>query len=49
MGYKQGQGILWQGNGGRICNMPILRDGLEDRVLWFHANNGIYSTKSAYS
>lgn len=35
--------------GDRICNLPLLRDGLQDRIIWFHASNGCYSTKDGYS
>lgn len=35
--------------GGRICELPIISDGPKDRMVWFHASNGLYSTKSTYS
>lgn len=35
--------------GNKICELPILRDGPEDRMIWFHATNGVFSTKSGYS
>ncbi|MBA0861880.1 hypothetical protein Goshw_002073 [Gossypium schwendimanii] len=35
--------------GEKICNIPILHDGLEDRCSWFHNPHGVFYLKSAYS
>lgn len=35
--------------GNKICNIPIVDEGPDDRVIWFHAANGVYTTKSRYS
>lgn len=35
--------------GSKICGIPILKDDPADRTIWFHASNGVYSTKSGYS
>lgn len=31
--------------GDKICKIPLVRDGPKDKLVLFHANNGIYSTK----
>lgn len=35
--------------GNRICELPIVKEGLADRIVWFHDHQGVYSTKSGYS
>lgn len=33
----------------KICNIPLLKNGPEDRLIWNHAPNGVFTTKSRYS
>ncbi|MBA0835853.1 hypothetical protein Goarm_008107 [Gossypium armourianum] len=35
--------------GGRIRNLPIISNGPNDRMIWFHNTHDYYTTKSAYS
>lgn len=35
--------------GNRICNLLIVREDMDDRIIWFHSPSGAYSTKSGYS
>lgn len=41
--------IFGEDLGNRICNIPLINEGPEDRIIWFHLNNGIYTTKAGYS
>lgn len=35
--------------GDRICDLPLLNEGQDDKRIWYHSHNGIYSTKTGYS
>lgn len=35
--------------GGKICNIPLISNGPNGRIVWFHSPNGVYTTKSGYS
>lgn len=40
--------IFGEDLGNKICNIPLIRDGPEDRIIWFYSHNGIYTTKVGY-
>lgn len=46
---RQVKRIFGNNLGDRICNYPLVREEPEDNLIWYHENNGIYSTKSGYS
>lgn len=33
----------------KVYELPILKDAPSDCIIWFHASNGCYSTKSEYA
>lgn len=35
--------------GDKICDLPLLREGLDDIKVWYHSPNLIYTIKSRYS
>lgn len=35
--------------GDRIYKIPIIKEGMMDRLIWFHDPQGLYSSKSSYS
>lgn len=43
------QGLYGESLGDRICEIPISCMDMSDCVIWFHANNGCYSTKAGYT
>ncbi|MBA0804899.1 hypothetical protein Gohar_004454, partial [Gossypium harknessii] len=41
--------VYGENTGDKVCNIPILHNGLEDQRIWFHNPHGVFSSKSAYS
>lgn len=33
----------------KICDILIVSDGPNDRIIWFHATSGAFTTKVGYS
>lgn len=34
--------------GRKICEIPLVHGGPDDRIIWFHARDGLYATKMGY-
>lgn len=35
--------------GNKICEISIIKEGLVDRMIWFHTPQGVYSMKFGYT